>query len=357
MDRMAAALLIGLLLPVASPAQEASPDSAQAKHEVRKGDTLWDLAQRYLEDPFNWPEIYEANREKIEDPHWIYPGQMFLIPPHLLKEGMVEEVAVQPAAEAPPAEPRERGRTVFYPREEEGGAEGTTLLTDEARNPPPVRAHEHYAATWLSGASMPDFRGTIREVLGSTREGKLPDAALPYHRVHIEYESAPRPSVGDELLSVRVDRSVDGHGSIIQPTGRMTVERTSEDAVVATVTSALDRLRVGNRILPLDGFRPVDDPEYVEVSDGLEGAIVAFRSARDFPQIRSEVYLDIGAADGVRVGDEFVVVDADAPAGEDINARIRILRVEETSATGLFDDIYTQEIAPGMPVRLVRRVR
>ena len=44
------------------------------------GDTLWDLADHYYGDPTRWPEIYEANKDKIDDPHWIFPGQVFVIP-------------------------------------------------------------------------------------------------------------------------------------------------------------------------------------------------------------------------------------------------------------------------------------
>jgi nucleoid-associated protein YgaU len=54
------------------------PDS----YTVIKGDCLWNIAKKdYIyNDPFKWPTIYEANKDKIKDPDLIYPKQVFKIP-------------------------------------------------------------------------------------------------------------------------------------------------------------------------------------------------------------------------------------------------------------------------------------
>lgn len=46
---------------------------AASAYVVKQGDTLWDLSDEFLHDPFAWPDLWENNRH-IEDPHWIYPG-------------------------------------------------------------------------------------------------------------------------------------------------------------------------------------------------------------------------------------------------------------------------------------------
>lgn len=61
------------------PEQHHATDARTVTHTVVHGDTLSHLARLY-EVPGGWSAIFEANRDKIHDPHWIYPGQVFTIP-------------------------------------------------------------------------------------------------------------------------------------------------------------------------------------------------------------------------------------------------------------------------------------
>jgi Ca2+-transporting ATPase len=62
-----------------------APQAAMTKTEkrtyvVKSGDSLSKIAGKLLGDVKRWPEIYEANKDKIKNPDLIYPGQEFVIP-------------------------------------------------------------------------------------------------------------------------------------------------------------------------------------------------------------------------------------------------------------------------------------
>ena len=67
-------LLIALLVALPLAAQEVElRDDHPDEYIVREGDTLWDIAGRFLTKPWQWPAIWQANPQ-VENPHLIYPG-------------------------------------------------------------------------------------------------------------------------------------------------------------------------------------------------------------------------------------------------------------------------------------------
>lgn len=63
------------------PRKPTTPPAPKPRtHTVVRGDCLWIIARKYYGNGAQWRKIYEANKAKIKDPHWIYPGQVFVIP-------------------------------------------------------------------------------------------------------------------------------------------------------------------------------------------------------------------------------------------------------------------------------------
>lgn len=75
---------ISLILMMLSVAPLASADEVQVRPDqpdryvVQKGDTLWDIATKFLQTPWHWPRIWKIN-EQIKNPHLIYPGDVIVM--------------------------------------------------------------------------------------------------------------------------------------------------------------------------------------------------------------------------------------------------------------------------------------
>ncbi len=75
---------------VETPFKREEPELLQAASEdargpltaitVQPGHTLWAIARDRYGDGVLYVKVFEANRDQIRDPHWIYPGQVFTLP-------------------------------------------------------------------------------------------------------------------------------------------------------------------------------------------------------------------------------------------------------------------------------------
>jgi hypothetical protein len=63
-----------LVLSTISHSLTLKPDAPE-RYTVKKGDTLWGIAERYTDDAWQWPNIWYQNNQ-VKNPHLIFPGDI-----------------------------------------------------------------------------------------------------------------------------------------------------------------------------------------------------------------------------------------------------------------------------------------
>jgi len=122
---IAVSLTLLFCFPLFISAQEQKEE--EGVYTIKKGDTLWDISDRFLKDPFQWPKLWERN-PYITNPHWIYPGNPVNLSPEEPKKAAEEKVEVpkevakkkEPLPEVKEVKPVE-SKPPYYSALREGG--------------------------------------------------------------------------------------------------------------------------------------------------------------------------------------------------------------------------------------------
>lgn len=372
----AALLLAGGWLLAADGPQPLVAQQAQEDYEVERGDTLWDIADRLLQDPFRWQQIWKANQSRIDDPDLIFPGQRFAIPG---AEGRAAGVADREAAGEQQAAGREGERAEAPDAREAGDARTDTV----AGARPSLFESGRRGTSVSSGGFSAEERPALRplsesEVLGAPFVA--PRRQLePLGRVLGPVTAGERPtevwqgragdeirvglggidaSAGDTLFSVEVGRSLGDRGRTVHPTGVLRVESVSGDTARASVGQVYGLLRSGDAVVrtpvpvvpPGTDFRPAEREMSATMLESAEGGALLREGGL--------VFLDRGSSGGVRPGDVFVAApgEAEGERGERIGARVIVVRVRPETSTARVIHPGDGTVSPGAAARLVRRM-
>ena len=387
------ALLAGVALTTAARAQDPvppqPPDSVPAAgpqpgdtvggrtHIVKKGDTLWDLARLYLNDPFLWPEIYRINTSVVEDPHWIYPGEELRLPgPSVLVAQEEPRVAVDlETADEPPAGPTVFSQTTTSRRfstapaaaRPSSGGRRVTPAVQESRTA--VRAGQYYAAPWFDRNGGPRDHGVV---VGSAEVPGIAQASdrfrlQPHEFIYVTLPRSASVSRGDRLLAYTLGPDFSGVGQVVIPTGILEIVSVGDDerdrvASKARIVQQFAEVRVGQGVMNLERFSiPLDvRPSPVEL--GVRSRVVWIPSEAVLPSLQHYVMLDASSRDGVRVGDQFTLLrtetrsDRGVKLPEERLAIVQIVRVTERGATGVVIDQRHPSIDRGTVARMTARM-
>jgi hypothetical protein len=300
-------------------------------HIVEKGDTLWDLAARYLGNPFLWPQIWDANKY-IPNAHWIYPGDPIVI------TGMepVSEEQIAKEVEAPPTEEPE--------------APSAETAPEKVTYPIALDVD-----LYCSGYITNNLQALPMRIVGNEESNEKVGLATN-DIVYLNQGEAEGISPGDEFTIIHKVRSLNhpitlkNLGEYVTQTGRLKVVATQEHTSTAQITYACDATRVEDVLIP---FEPKEVPVFTEMppvdrysSEGpnAKGYVVFAKDDLGAIGQGHELQIDLGSKDGVLVGTRLVLyrhhksdyekvgISQDLP--RQVLGEMVVFNVQDNTATG-----------------------
>jgi hypothetical protein len=284
-----------------------SPQPTADSYVIQTGDTLWDLAGKWLGDPHLWPQVWDQNRY-ILDSHWIYPGDPLAVPakPQVVPP---EGPAPTPAAEntPPAAEPTtETAAAAPSSTESEGSAVGSApvrpamiQLADE---------HDLYCSGWVESSHHP----SSLLIAGGELE-KVEEATGDI--IYLNQGRNQGIAAGAEYMVVRADHPVvhpatnEHLGTYMQRMAHVRVLCAQENTATAVVVNSCEGIRPGDELIPwtelaspsLANIPPVDrcmEPSGLAqgwIVDGGPDELVTVGGG-------NVISTDLGNASGIRPG-------------------------------------------------------
>ena len=235
-------------------------------HIVRKGDTLWDICDRYFRNPYQWPRIWAFNPQ-IQNPHWIFPGDQVRLrgtqvagetPTNSAGQGLIDRRRTVPA------------ETVFLRTQ--------GYIDDDVNN-------------W-------------GDINGSPEEKTI---LTDFDDVYIRVSSSRELKVGQELTVFRPVRSIAG-GKLIQIQGTVRVNQwNAKDRIArAQIVEALDTIERGARVGPVMRRFEVTPP--VRNDKDVTATLLTSVQPNGLYGQDQIVFIDQGEDAGVKPGNRFQVI-------------------------------------------------
>lgn len=302
-------------------------------YTVKKGDTLWDISQRFDDTPWVWPELWKEN-EQLTNPHWIYPGERI----RLFRRSEKHRI-----------------------QEQKGPAAQVTVSTPDTEPPPPVNFYY----------GRMDRVGFIRK-----------PAVQPLGVIFNILDDKKLVSAGD---IVYIQSPGSGGAGEFSPGGRFTVYRTlkptedrhSEDVIgtqhyllgVVEVTKIESQYAIAKVIEAFRAIEPGDllmeykiRPPEIPVTDstpGIEGTIITTEDHNELIPSNVTAFIDKGEADNIRMGQQYMIYYQETKEGAngqkiklapvDVGSLL-VLHTEKTTSTVFITDA-NGKINPGFKIK------
>ena len=346
-------LYVLLLSLIVMPSTVRADGVKKKVHIVVKGDTLWDISETYLHNPFLWPKLWQWN-DYIMNPHFIYPG---------------DEISLEAPARAM-KKPIKLPVTVLKPEptEEKTDEEVSEEVAEEVKEeaqveeeaPQPVLEGVNYNIRYLRSSGMISASELSRA--GSILDAQSNKVMLSVGDVI--YLSLKEPAAPGDLYTVFKPRQKVLHpvtnanlGSKVEILGRVKIISYSDKVATGNIIEAFDVISREDLVRPW-----VKLPEEITIRKSaidLDGYIVTAKEETSIYGQGSVVYIDLGTNAGVETGNLFIAYKPEYIKDRHTIPAVTIGRLlvfevkESTSSAVIIDSV--EEMRSGTRIRTIVR--
>lgn len=288
---------------IAIPPGQGGRESAPGEvHTVERGDTLWDLSQKYLGSPWYWPKVWSYNPE-IANPHWIYPGNNVRFFPAGEEVPSRVEAGVGPAPMEMVAEAGEIAEST-----ELGPASGEELVTVSGKLTYEPKAARTVMTQGFVTARELDEAGRIEGAATGAEMLSFPDVT------YVRFKRKADAKLGDRYVvfhtAEAVKHPVTGKpaGYLTEFVGTLKVVALGDNYVKAQVMDTWDAVMRGDLVGPY-GERLVESVAPRRNEKEVQGYIIT--ALVPYLTLTAEhhfLVIDKGSGDGVQVGNTFTIL-------------------------------------------------
>jgi hypothetical protein len=257
------------------------------EYTIKKGDTLWDISNNELDNPFFWPRLWQENPH-IKDPDLIFPNDKIRIPP---KERLIS--VIKPAVKETPS---------------------TTVVSKPEIKPEIKEVLKEIPKRYIIDKNLFIGSGWISKEFPSIGEiiTSLDARILVGKNEIIFLKTSIKADSGDRFLVIRNVKEVkhpktnDTLGYLIKVPGIVEVIEKKDNLLKAKVIVSYEEIEIGDGLLPYKELEPPLAPVIARTPD-ISGYIVASSRNSELVTTGDIVFLDKGENHGVRIGDVFSV--------------------------------------------------
>ena len=335
---LAIVFLAATFLPTAAASgrnSEAVEHEAGFYYTVKKGDTLWDLSQRFSDSPWLWPDLWQKNGQ-IANPHRIFPGERIRI----YHKDWIERLRKEaPAAEAPEPMPVEIAKA---PEPEPAEPPAATIFYSSIDSVGFIRKYK--AGSFGSIFKVKDDKALISQ-------GDLvyihPDAGTL-----VEGSKYTLFRTLDPLKDKQTKELIGIQHYLL---GIVEITAIKNEFALGEIYRSFESIKVGDQLM---NYIPANPQISLTRSvKGLRGRIIAAKEGEKLIGDHMIVFLDKGSDDGVARGQRYLVYDQKTGKTSAQSKKILtlplidygtllVLHVEATTATALVTSS-DKNIAPG----------